>query len=159
MHQKKAGKKGKLIQPGNTGIAQGCNKARRTLGQARLQRNIMCSTQSRNKYAILNVFQVYFQKKTRAKMEIAIQYEKKTKKVAVDYLDKSSERKNMEKIFNCGKMPLGGGNLLFHSTSMSRFLQSFAKLFCQQLENHQKSACLLRQLKFQIPWQKALCSA
>lgn len=29
MLQKKAGKKGKLIPPGNTGIAQGCNKARR----------------------------------------------------------------------------------------------------------------------------------
>lgn len=72
--QKKAGKKGELIQPGSTGIAQGCNKARRTLGQARLQRHIMCSTQSRNKYAILNIFQVYFQKKSRAKMEIAIWY-------------------------------------------------------------------------------------
>lgn len=63
MLQKKAGKKGKLIPPGNTGIAQGCNKARRTLGQVRLQRHIMCSTQSRNKCAILNIFQVYFQKK------------------------------------------------------------------------------------------------
>lgn len=76
--------------------------------------------------------------------------------MAVDYLDKSPKRKNMGKTFNCGKMPLGGGSLLFHSTSMSRFLQSFAKLFCQQLENYQKSACLLRQLKFQIPWQTAL---
>lgn len=63
MLQKKAGKKGKLIPPGNTGIAQGCNKARTTLGQVRLQRHIMCSTQSRNKCAILNIFQVYFQKK------------------------------------------------------------------------------------------------
>lgn len=73
--RKKAGKKGKLIPPGNTGIAQGCNKARRTLGQARLQRYIMCSTQSRNKYATLNIFQVYFQKKkSRVKMEIAIWY-------------------------------------------------------------------------------------
>lgn len=74
MLQKKAGKKGELIHSGSTGIAQGCNKARRTLGQARLQRHIMCSTQSRNKYAILNIFQVYFQKKSRAKMEIAIWY-------------------------------------------------------------------------------------
>lgn len=75
--------------------------------------------------------------------------------MAVDYLDKSSERKNTGKTFNIGKMPLGGGSLLFHSTSMSRFLQSLANLFCQQLESHQKSACLLRQLEFQIPWQMA----
>lgn len=159
MLQKKAGKKGKLIPPGNTGIAQGCNKARRTLGQVRLQRHIMCSTQSRNKCAILNIFQVYFQKKK-------IKSENGNSnlifffffKVAVDYLDKSSQRKNMGKTFNCGNMPLGGGSLLFHSTSVSRFLQSLANLFCQQLENHQKSACLLTQLKFQIPWQMALCS-
>lgn len=63
--------------------------------------------------------------------------------MAEDYLDKSSERKNMGKAFNRGKTPMRGESPLFNTTSMSRFLQLFGKLFCQQLENHQKSACLL----------------
>lgn len=63
MLQKKVTKKGKLTQLRTTEIAQACNKARRTLGQARLEaRIIMYSIQSRNKHAILNIFQVYFQK-------------------------------------------------------------------------------------------------
>lgn len=63
--------------------------------------------------------------------------------VAASYLDKSSERKNMEKTFNCGKTPLREESLLFNITSMSRFLELLSKLFCRQLENHQKCACLL----------------
>lgn len=43
--------------------------------------------------------------------------------MAENYLDKSSERKNMGKKFSCGKTAESRENLSLHSTSVSGFLQ------------------------------------